>query len=123
MRPSARATASEIAGTLADLEGRMRQLEKRLGRFNGRKSGDGLAAAAEQVAETVASALSGVADRFRDGTRSVTGEATRWRKEAAKIGGNALRRVSDEVERHPLLTVALAAGVGLLVLGLAGRRH
>ncbi len=78
-------------------------------------------------------ALSDLVDRFRGGARSVGGEATRFGQDAArfgheatKLGGDALRRVSTEIERRPLVTVAIAVGVGLLI-GLGGalgsRRH
>jgi hypothetical protein len=40
--------------------------------------------------------------------------------EAAKFGNDALRRLSNEVEHRPLVTLAVAVGVGILV-GLASR--
>jgi ElaB/YqjD/DUF883 family membrane-anchored ribosome-binding protein len=40
--------------------------------------------------------------------------------EAAKLGNDALRRLSNEVEHRPLVTLAVAIGVGILV-GLASR--
>jgi hypothetical protein len=40
--------------------------------------------------------------------------------EAAKLGNDALRRLSNEVEHRPLITIAVAVGVGILV-GLASR--
>ncbi|HMF26015.1 MAG TPA: hypothetical protein VKG24_28370, partial [Pseudolabrys sp.] len=40
--------------------------------------------------------------------------------EAAKLGNDALRRLSNEVEHRPLVTLAVAVGVGILV-GLASR--
>ena len=64
-------------------------------------------------------------DRFRGGARS-RGEAARFGQDAArfgheatKLGGDALRRVSTEVERRPLMMIAVAVGVGLLI-GWAG---
>jgi len=38
--------------------------------------------------------------------------------DAAKLGDRALRRLADEVEHRPLITLAVAVGVGVLV-GLA----
>ena len=35
--------------------------------------------------------------------------------EVAKLGTNALRRVVSEIDRRPLLTVAIAAGIGFIV--------
>ena len=67
---------------------------------------------------------SDLVDRFRGGARSVGGEAARFGQDAArfgheatKLGGDALRRVSTEVERRPLVMVAVAVGVGLLIGG------
>ena len=56
-----------------------------------------------------------MADRFR-------GNGTFVRGEAAKLGNEALRRLSDEVENRPLVTLAVAVGVGLLI-GFSIQRH
>ena len=44
--------------------------------------------------------------------------------EAGKSGANrkALRRLTREVERRPLVTLAVAVGVGALAVGLLARR-
>lgn len=42
--------------------------------------------------------------------------------EAQKLGNDALRRLSNEVEHRPLVTLAVAVGVGILV-GLASHRR
>ena len=39
-----------------------------------------------------------------------------------QLRNEALRRVEEEVEQRPLLTLAIAAGIGFLA-GMAGRRH
>jgi hypothetical protein len=54
----------------------------------------------------------GVREEIR--TRKLTSD------EAAKLGNDALRRLSNEVEHRPLITLAIAVGVGILV-GLASR--
>ena len=38
------------------------------------------------------------------------------------MGGDALRKIEDEIGHRPLLTLAIAAGIGFLA-GMAGRRH
>jgi ElaB/YqjD/DUF883 family membrane-anchored ribosome-binding protein len=38
--------------------------------------------------------------------------------EAARIGSDALKKLSDEIEHRPLLMVAIAAGIGFIL----GRR-
>jgi len=57
--------------------------------------------------------LSSIADRFHAGAHSMSDDA-------AKLGNDALRRLSNEVEHRPLITLAVAVGVGILV-GLASR--
>ena len=61
-----------------------------------------------------------VADRFRDSANSPLRSLT---DDAARLGGRALRRIGDEVEQRPLLTIAIGAGIALLVVGLVARRH
>ena len=70
---------------------------------------------ADHVGETVAAVLSGIADRFRGGANSMGDEAAKIGSEAAKLGNDALRRLSKEVEHRPLVTLAVAVGVGILV--------
>ncbi|HET7258058.1 MAG TPA: hypothetical protein VFJ46_30185 [Xanthobacteraceae bacterium] len=106
----------------------MRTLEKHLERIGARTSKNALQAAdrvgetADRVAETVASALSTMAERFRGGASSVSDQAGKMGNEAAKLGNDALRRLSSEVEHRPLVTLAIAVGVGILI-GVASRRH
>jgi ElaB/YqjD/DUF883 family membrane-anchored ribosome-binding protein len=49
-------------------------------------------------------------------------EATKVGSDAAKLGNDALRRLSKEVEHRPLVTLAVAVGLGILV-GLASHRR
>jgi ElaB/YqjD/DUF883 family membrane-anchored ribosome-binding protein len=130
---------SRYAREFADVERRMHRLEQRLDRLGSvasRTAVSGVASAAQatdRMGDAVLSALSDLVDRFRGGARNVGGEATRFGQEAArfgheatKLGGEALRRVSTEIERRPLVTVAIAVGVGLLIGlggGLGSRRH
>ena len=77
---------------------------------------------ADHVGETVAVVLSSIADRFRGGANSMGDEAAKIGSEAAKLGNDALRRLSKEVEHRPLVTFAVAVGVGILV-GLVSHRR
>jgi ElaB/YqjD/DUF883 family membrane-anchored ribosome-binding protein len=114
-----------MSADLAEIERRLRALEKRLERA-GSRTASGAVQAADRMGDAIASALSDMSDRFRDGSRSVGGGALKLSndaaKEAAKLGNDALQRLADEVERRPLTTLAIAAGVGLIV-GLAAHRH
>lgn len=49
-------------------------------------------------------------------------DATKIGAAAAKVGNEALRRLSREVQHRPLVTLAVAAGVGIL-MGLANHRR
>jgi hypothetical protein len=124
---------SSYAREFAEVERRMHQLEQRLDRLGSiasRSAANGMAGAmqaTERVSDALVSALGDLVDRFRGGARSVSGEASRFGRDAArfgheasKLGADALRRVSTEVERRPLMTIAVAVGVGLLI-GWAGR--
>jgi ElaB/YqjD/DUF883 family membrane-anchored ribosome-binding protein len=99
-----------------EIERRLRLLEKQLG--------DSTSASAAEVAEragaVIAPVLNRIADRFRGGAHSISDEAAKLGNEVAKLGNDALRRLSNEVEHRPLVTLAVAVGVGILV-GLASR--
>ena len=113
----------------------MHHLEQRLNRLGGMPraprpvASPRVAQATERVSDVLVSALGDIVDRFRGGARSVGSEAARFGQDAArfgheasKLGGEAFRRVSSEVEHRPLMMIAVAVGVGLLI-GWAGRRH
>jgi hypothetical protein len=71
---------------------------------------------------TIVSALQSMADRVQGKANSVRDEAAKIGSEAAKLGNHALRRLSSEVEHRPLVTLAVAIGVGILV-GLASHHR
>jgi ElaB/YqjD/DUF883 family membrane-anchored ribosome-binding protein len=104
-----------------EVERRLRSLEQLSERDGGRGSARA-GAAADQIAETVASVVNGIAERFRGGTGSMSDEASKFGNEAARLGGDALRRLSKEVAQRPLITLGVAIAVGLLV-GLASHRR
>jgi ElaB/YqjD/DUF883 family membrane-anchored ribosome-binding protein len=115
--------ARAISADLGDIERRLRALERNLERMGGRASA-GATQVADRMGETIASALSNVAERVRDGAGSMGDEVARFGGEAAKLGNTAVRRLSDEVERHPLITLGVAVGVGILVgLASSSQRH
>ena len=110
-----------ISAEIGEFDQRLRALERRLERA-GSRSAASAAHAADRVGETVASALNGMAERLRGGANSMRDEAAKIGSEAAKLSNDALRRLSDEVEHRPLVTLAVAVGVGILV-GLASHRR
>lgn len=106
--------SSAIFGNIREIEGRLRTLERQLEGVGSRASTNaGLVA--ESIGEAVASALSSMSDRLRGGAKTVGSDA-------AKAGSYALRRLSAEVEDRPLIMLAVALGVGIL-LGLSAQRH
>jgi len=109
-----------ISAEIGDIDQRLRALERHLERV-GSGSAASAAQAADRVGETIVSALQGMADRVQGGANSVRDEAAKIGSEAAKLGNHALRRLSSEVER-PLVTLAVAIGVGVLV-GLASHHR
>ena len=109
-----RSTSEDIAEIEREIAGLMRDLENRVGRLN-TLSRKGASHAASEASGFVSDTLSETVDRLRNGAHTVTDEAT-------KLGTDALRRIEDEVEQRPLLTLAIAAGIGFLA-GMAGRRH
>ena len=107
--------------TRGELERRLRLLEQAVERRSGRISASATDTA-DQLGETIASALSSTADRFRRGARSVGNEAEKVRGQAADLGKDVLQRLSHEVEHRPLVILAVAIGVGILI-GLASNRR
>jgi ElaB/YqjD/DUF883 family membrane-anchored ribosome-binding protein len=110
-----------MSANVGEIERRLRSVERRLERAGNRASANATNAA-DHVGDAVASALSSVADRFRGDGKIMSDEAVRLGNAAAKLGNDALRRLSKEVEHRPLVTLAVAVGVGFLV-GLAGHRR
>ena len=108
------------AATLGDLERQVRSLERRL-ETAANRTPSAVARKTDEFSEMIASALGTMVDRFRNGTGSL-GDAGDLGREAARVGNDALRRLSKEVERRPLVTLGVAVGVGVLV-GLASHRR
>jgi hypothetical protein len=120
---SRNSTMRMLATNVADMDRRMRMLERDTRRYAGRASATAMHAT-EQVGDVVdaaVNALSDVVSRFRGNARSVGDEAVRFGSEAARLGNSAMKRLSTEVEHRPLTILAVVAGLCLLV-GFAGRR-
>jgi ElaB/YqjD/DUF883 family membrane-anchored ribosome-binding protein len=110
-----------MSANVGEIERRLRSVEQRLERVGSRASTNATNTA-DHVGEAIASALGSIADRFRGDGKIMSDEAARLSNAAAKLGNDALRRLSKEVEHRPLVTLAVAVGVGVLV-GLAGHRR
>src|SRR5262245_15243206 len=111
-----------VAADMAEIERRLRSLEKRLER-----TGSQFSASASQAfdrgSEIVANTLADLSDRFRGINAGAVGtEAMRFGNAAAQVGNDVVCRVANEVERRPLTALAVVAAIGIL-LGLSSRRH
>src|SRR5262249_55968323 len=106
---------------VGEIERRLRSVEQRLERA-GRRTSASATRTADHAGDVIASALGGIAGRFRGDARGMAEEAVRFGSAAAGLGNSALHRLSKEVEHRPLVTLAVAVGVGILV-GLASHRR
>jgi ElaB/YqjD/DUF883 family membrane-anchored ribosome-binding protein len=108
-----------LSANVRELDRRLRSMEQGV-RRSGTRARSSAGNIAEHSLETVVSALGSLADRFRG--LSIGDDASKYRSEAMQFGNDALRRVSREVAQRPLVTLAVAVSVGLL-LGLAFHRR
>jgi ElaB/YqjD/DUF883 family membrane-anchored ribosome-binding protein len=108
-----------ISAEAGEIGRRLQALEKSLEKLGTRASTTGRDTA-ENVGDIIASALSGWADRFRQGTSTVGDQSAALGKDAAKLGAVALNRITDQTGRRPLFALAIAVGVGILI-GIAVR--
>jgi ElaB/YqjD/DUF883 family membrane-anchored ribosome-binding protein len=94
-----------------------KELEK-MGRIAGGRGSAAAAAASDQIGDSISSIssiLGDMLDRFRLG-RQVAGEqASRALDLGGKYGGDALQRVTNELEDRPLITLGVAVGIGVLI--------
>ena len=120
-RPVRRARAADVG----QLEQLIRDLEAKIANLtsdasiratvNGATShlGKAVNTASSHVGDLAADMLTDVAGRLRGGANSVTG--------VARMGTGAIQKIGLELERRPMMTVAIALGIGFLA-GLTGRR-
>jgi hypothetical protein len=87
-----------------------------LGRQTSRRTSSGVSAASEQIGDALSPIMSEIADRIRNGGR--INEAAR---RGARMGNQALHRVTDEMGQRPLVALAIALGIAVLI-GMSGRR-
>lgn len=112
-----RAAKSVAADEIAAIEELMADLEKRLRRLSGSARREATGASGD-VSDFVSDALSGIMKRVRDSAADV-GQSVA--DEASKVGVDAFKKLTDEVENRPLIMLGVAAGIGFLI-GLASRR-
>jgi len=106
----------------------LRAIERELGEIGrkaGRRASANASAAGDQIADAIGPILGDVVDRFRRGQRAAVDGAASLGDEAMKfgtrVGSDALGRIAGQARQRPLLTLAVAIGVGILI-GAASRR-
>lgn len=114
---SPRTRIAELERLLHDAEGRLARLSRTASRASAAAPG-----AVDRVADTVATALNDIADRFRSRARATGDDAAYLSDEAFRLGNDVLRKLTREVEQRPLITLAVAVGIGALAAGLFARR-
>jgi ElaB/YqjD/DUF883 family membrane-anchored ribosome-binding protein len=120
--------SSEFESRVSAIVNHLRAIEKELntiGRRAGRGASESAAAAGSQIAEVIGPILNELGDRFRRGQRVAADEAVSLGNEAVRIGSrlgnNAMAQVASQARQRPLLTLAVAIGVGFLI-GASTRR-
>lgn len=114
---STRAAKSTATEEIAAIEELMSDLEKRLRRLSGAARNEASGATSE-VGDFVSETLERIMSRVRDSAAGVTKTVA---DEASRVGGDAFKKITDEVEHRPLMMLGIAAGIGFLI-GLANRR-
>jgi ElaB/YqjD/DUF883 family membrane-anchored ribosome-binding protein len=120
--------SSEFDPRLSAIVNHLGAIEKELGKMGksaGRRASANAAAAGDQIAEAIGPILSDISNRFRRGQRVAVDEMADFGNEAvkmgARVGSDALERLTDQTKQRPLLTLAIAIGIGVLI-GAASRR-
>jgi len=121
--------ASQFDPRVAAIAGHLRAIEKELGvlgKSAGRRASSSASAAGNQIVEAIWPILNEIGDSFRRGQRVAVDEAASFGNDAvklsAKMGSDALGQIADQARRRPLITLAVAIGVGVLI-GAAARRN
>jgi ElaB/YqjD/DUF883 family membrane-anchored ribosome-binding protein len=118
MTASSRYTRA-ISSEVGDIDRRLRILQNGIEKLGTRASSNARDTA-DGLGEAVASALSGWADRFRQGTNLLGEQSAAFGKDAARYGSAALSQISKETEQRPLIAVAVAFGI-LIGMAASGR--
>ncbi len=113
-----------VSAIVDHLRGIQDQLGK-IGKDAGRRGAVGAASAGNQIAEAIAPVLDDISARFRRGQRAAVEGASGLGDQAvrmsSRVGSRAVERLTDQAQQRPLMMLAVAIGVGVLI-GAASRR-
>ena len=120
--------STEFDPRISAIADHLRAIEKELGGLGkaaGRRGSSSASVAANQIADAIGPILSEIVDRFRGGQSLAVEEAASFSnaavKSGARLGKEAVQRIATETKHRPLVTLAVALGVGVLI-GIASRR-
>ena len=112
------AFGSSVAAIQKHLGAVEKELEK-IGRIAGDRTSAAAATASDQVGDAISTILNEMVERFRQGRQAAGDQAGRLSNQdvnlGAKYGSDALQRVAGEVEERPVITIAIALGIGILI--------
>ena len=114
MNPDSNATST--VEEIDAIQKLMSDLEQRLHRLSGATKRE-LSSGSADVRDFVTDALSGIMGRVREGAHSVSESAT---DKATHVGSGALKKLTDEMEQHPLTLLAIATAIGF-IFGMSRR--
>jgi ElaB/YqjD/DUF883 family membrane-anchored ribosome-binding protein len=101
------AMQSEIRHLASDLQDRLNRLNS-ISRKGAAHAGEGVQ---DFISDTLDSFAGKAMSQLTSGVQERVGDFT---DEATRMSNKAIKRVSREIDRRPLLTLAIAAGVGYL---------
>ena len=120
--------STEFDPRISAIAGHLRAIEKELGalgKSGGRRAAASASVVGNQIADAIVPVLSEIVDRFLQGESSALKDAASLGDHAvrsgARLGKDALQRITTDTKRRPLVILAVALGVGVLI-GIAARR-
>ena len=120
MTASSRYTRA-ISSEVGDIERRLQTLQNGLEKLRARSTANARDTA-DSLSDALSSALSGWSERFRQGASTLGDQSAALGKDAARYGAAALSQISKETEQRPLIAIAVALGVGILIGMATGAR-
>jgi ElaB/YqjD/DUF883 family membrane-anchored ribosome-binding protein len=120
MTASSRYTRA-ISSEVGDIERRLRTLQNGLEKLRARSTANARDTA-DSLGDALSSGLLGWSERFRQGASTLGDQSAALGKDAARYGAAALSQISKETEQRPLIAIAVALGVGILIGMATGAR-
>ena len=119
-----RRRSKQFDSRISAIAGHLRAIEKELGGI-GQSAGRRVSAGAgSQIADAIGPILIEILGRFGRSQGVTIDEAANFGNEAlkvgARVGNDALERIAAQAKNRPLVTLAVAISVGVLI-GMAGR--